>query len=98
MARQKTRDARKENYWRGELARQAGSALSIRRYCRREKISEAGFHWWKRELARRGAAAPASARAKPQPCERSAQAALRTGGGARPGGGTVCFTEIRLPP
>lgn len=53
MARKKVRDPRKEKYWRAQVARQAGSALSIRRWCRRENLSESMFHWWKRELAAR---------------------------------------------
>ena len=66
MARKVSRDPEKENYWRRQVARQAGSALSIRRYCRRQNLSESLFHWWKRELAardRQRQTPPASGRA-----------------------------------
>ena len=53
MARKNARDPQKEKYWRAQVARQAASSLSIRRYCRREKLSEPMFYWWKRELAAR---------------------------------------------
>lgn len=36
--------------WRGRLEGQPKSGLSIAAYCRREKISEGSFHFWKRRL------------------------------------------------
>ena len=47
------RSEEKERLWRARIAEQRESGLSIRRYCSREKISEASFHSWKRELALR---------------------------------------------
>jgi hypothetical protein len=48
------RDAAKEQFWRDAIARQPGSGLSIRGYCRRHRLRETGFYFWRRELARRG--------------------------------------------
>jgi hypothetical protein len=45
----------KEAFWRGHLARQPHSGLSIRAYCARHGLSEASFYFWRRELARRNA-------------------------------------------
>jgi hypothetical protein len=43
----------KESFWRSHLARQSSSGESIRGYCRIRKLSEALFHFWRREIARR---------------------------------------------
>ena len=43
----------KEAFWRSHLARQSSSGESIRGYCRIRKLSEALFHFWRREIARR---------------------------------------------
>jgi hypothetical protein len=43
----------KESFWRSHLARQSTSGESIRGYCRIRKLSEALFHFWRREIARR---------------------------------------------
>lgn len=49
-------DPVKHRQWRDVLRRQKQSGLSIRGFCQRESLSEARFHWWRRELARRSAA------------------------------------------
>lgn len=49
-------DRVKQRQWRDILRRQKQSGLSIRGFCQRESLSEAGFHWWRRELGRRSAA------------------------------------------
>jgi hypothetical protein len=51
MAR-RGRDAEKERFWRDAIRRQARSGLTIRGFCSQERLSEPGFHWWRRELAR----------------------------------------------
>ena len=43
----------KESFWRSHLTRQSSSGESIRGYCRVRKLSEALFHFWRREIARR---------------------------------------------
>ncbi|MGD9647994.1 MAG: hypothetical protein AB7U73_19940 [Pirellulales bacterium] len=54
MAR-RGRDVAKERLWRDAVRRQRQSGLSVREFCSRAGLSEAGFHWWRRELARRSA-------------------------------------------
>jgi transposase-like protein len=49
------RDRTKEAFWRGRLTQQADSGLSVRAWCRKHEVKEAGFYWWRRELARRDA-------------------------------------------
>lgn len=47
------RSVEREAYWRGHVEGQGRSGESIRGYCRTHGLSEAGFHFWRRELARR---------------------------------------------
>ena len=71
MAR-KRNDARgsREANWRGRVAAWERSGESVRGYCRAREVSEAAFHFWKRELKRRDAGAATNA-------ERSAFAEVR---------------------
>ena len=55
MAKSKARDLAKEAAWRRRLAGHADSGQSIRAWCRRHRVRETAFHWWRRELARRDA-------------------------------------------
>jgi hypothetical protein len=48
------RDASKEQFWREQMAQQPGSGLSVRGYCRRHRLRESAFYFWRKELARRG--------------------------------------------
>ena len=48
-------DGKKERLWRDRIRRQQQSGLSIRGFCVEESLSEASFHWWRRELPRRQA-------------------------------------------
>ena len=86
MGNRTRRDNGKEGHWRRQIAGQATGDWTIRRYCREHGLSEASFHWWKRELARRRGRSPALARARPRP------------GATKPGHRAVPFTEIRLRP
>lgn len=47
------RDRRREVRWRQILARQAASGLSVREFCRRQKLTEASFYFWRRTIAAR---------------------------------------------
>jgi len=47
------RDLAKEALWRGRVASQGESGLSVRAFCRAEGVGEAAFHWWRRELSLR---------------------------------------------
>lgn len=62
MAKSRARDLTKEAAWRRRLDRHADSGQSVRAWCRRHGVKEAGFHWWRRELARRDAEQAASVR------------------------------------
>ena len=55
MAKSRTRDLAKEAAWRRRLDRHANSGQSVRGWCRRHRMKEATFHWWRRNLARRDA-------------------------------------------
>lgn len=52
------RDLGKEQSWRALLVRQQQSGLSIRAFCERERISEASYYVWRRELQRRDQESP----------------------------------------
>ncbi len=60
MAKGRARDLAKEAAWRRRLAGHADSGQTVRGWCRRHRVTETGFHWWRRELARRDAEAQAS--------------------------------------
>jgi transposase len=62
----------KERLWRNRIRRQQQSGLSIRAFCAEESLSEASFHWWRRELARR----KAPSRARPSTVRQQASVAL----------------------
>jgi len=53
MAKGKTRDRAKERLWRRHVRAQQAGGQSVRGYCRERHLSEAGFYWWRQELARR---------------------------------------------
>ena len=60
------RSEAKERLWREHVSVWQQSELSIRQYCLQNQLSEANFHAWRRELARRDELAVVpSARAKP---------------------------------
>lgn len=49
MGRRPSEERRR--YWRGVLARQRRSGLSVAAFCRRHKVSPAALYGWKRRLA-----------------------------------------------
>lgn len=57
------RDAAKQRYWEGCVARWRKSGLSVREFCRREALCEPSFYAWRRELARRETSEPHARRA-----------------------------------
>ena len=59
MSKSRARDLTKEAAWRRRVARHAESGQSVRAWCRRHRVQETAFHWWRRELARRDAEAQA---------------------------------------
>jgi hypothetical protein len=50
------RDSEREQYWRTTVARWRASGLSIRAFCRRQRLTESAFHFWRRELLLRESA------------------------------------------
>ena len=46
--------ARREQYWRRQLFACESSGKTIVQYCRDEGLDVSQYHWWKRELNRRG--------------------------------------------
>jgi len=44
------RDAEKAHYWRRTLQEAVRSGLSIREFCRRRRLRESQFYWWRRYL------------------------------------------------
>jgi transposase-like protein len=53
MANRK-RDAGRETLWRQTLARYRNSGLTVREFCRREKLRESAFYFWRRTIQERG--------------------------------------------
>ena len=47
------RDPRREQFWRQTIAAWSRSEQSIRGFCSAQQLSEASFHAWRRELAKR---------------------------------------------
>jgi hypothetical protein len=54
----KPRDPRREEFWRNAIAGWKKSGQSIRDYCSERLLSEASFHGWRRELAKRDQTTP----------------------------------------
>ena len=55
MAGGVNRDRRREAEWQRTIQAQRQSGLSVREFCRRSKVRESGFYFWRRELERRQA-------------------------------------------
>jgi hypothetical protein len=63
------RSGEREKLWRDVLARFGKSGLSVRAFCRQERLSEPLFYAWRRIVAERDAEAGASHRTVLQPPE-----------------------------
>jgi len=67
MSNSGLRDSKKAASWRQIILAHAGSAMSVRAWCRDRQVNEAGFYWWRRRLARRDAEqSPSAEHDKPQ--------------------------------
>ncbi len=74
----KRRDPKKEASWRRIICRQARSGVTVRAWCLDRQVSEATFHWWRRELARRDGEPKKSSRTGDQ--KKSTRPRVRKGG------------------
>lgn len=63
------RDPDKEARWRARLKRHATTGLSVRAFCRRERVTESAFYFWRRVIAERDGEkvlpAPSSSKSSP---------------------------------
>ena len=64
--RMRRRNEEKERFWRQVVREHSGSGLSVRQYCTDRGVSEPSFFAWRRELARRDAAANKQAKSSPR--------------------------------
>lgn len=55
------RDPALERQWRERMAKWQASGLTVRGFCLRQGLSEPTFHYWRRELRARDAAASTAA-------------------------------------
>jgi transposase-like protein len=53
MANGKGRDRRREAQWRRIVREHTRSGLGLRQFCRKSKLHESAFYFWRRELGRR---------------------------------------------
>jgi len=60
MGKVAARDVEKQVAWQRRLRQQAKSGQSVRAWCRKHRVTETAFYWWRRELARRDAEDSAS--------------------------------------
>ena len=49
------RDSGRERFWRAVVARQAKCGLTVRAFCRQEKLRETAFYFWRRTIVERDA-------------------------------------------
>lgn len=70
MPRILPRDPKREQFWRTTLTRWQQSGSNIRDFCRRHRLAETAFYFWRRTIAARDretARPPASPRPRPTP-------------------------------
>lgn len=48
----RSNESRRAAFWRGHLASQSSSGLSIRAYCREQGLTEPSFYQWRKRLSR----------------------------------------------
>jgi hypothetical protein len=59
------RDAGREAFWRRTLAGYGKSGLTVREFCRREKLQESAFYFWRRTIRHRSLEQPVRTRRAP---------------------------------
>ena len=50
----KSRDMEKERGWQRTIRAAACSGLSVREFCRQQRVKESQFYWWQRKLREGG--------------------------------------------
>ena len=58
------RDRVRERFWRAAVRRRESAGMTVREFCRRERLHESTYHFWRRELKRRDAESAASDRGR----------------------------------
>ena len=58
MPKSMKRDKRREAQWRRIIREHTHSGLTIRDFCRKSKLPESAFYFWRQELQRRGLERP----------------------------------------
>lgn len=53
-------DGQKERWWNALVREQVRSGQTVREFCQQRQIAENSFYYWRKELRRRAAQAPAS--------------------------------------
>jgi transposase-like protein len=92
MANGKGRDGRRELQWRRIVRAHKRSGLTVREFCRKGKLRETAFHFWRSELQRRQAEQE-QRRATESPATPAFVAVRIEGAGGTPVGGRI---EIEL--
>jgi len=80
----KQRDGTKERFWRDALERQAASGLSVRLFCRRERLAESNFYAWRQTLAKRDKESLGARRAEAGGCVPRRSLGHRNGAAKQP--------------
>lgn len=93
MAKGKDRDGRLESRWRRIVREHQRSGLGVREFCRRGKLRETAFYFWRRELQRRQAEQEQRRAADP-PAAPAFVAVRVEGRGGSSAGGRI---DIELP-
>jgi hypothetical protein len=97
MAKSKSRDRQREARWRRIIREHGRSGLGVREFCRRGKLRETAFYFWRRELLRRDGqrqeAEHVSGVALEKPQEQRRQPARRA---RRQVGGVPAFVPVRV--
>jgi hypothetical protein len=95
MANGKGRDKRLEIRWRRIIKEHVNSGLTIRDFCRKSKLPESAFYFWRRELERRGLARREAEQEQRERPTRPAFLPVRVA--HEPGPGERGGVEIALP-
>jgi len=67
VSRPHLRDPKLERFWRATLTKWIASGLPIRAFCRKHRLGESAFYFWRRELAHRDGTPVARPTATPKP-------------------------------